>query len=328
MSVASYFVSVVVPLADDADILEPFVVELLGVLRAGWQNYEVVLVDDNSRDGTREIVGRLLGNHECLRYLRLSKRLGNEVAMLAGLDGVIGDVVVVLQPESDPPALLARFVEAARSSGGVACGVRTTASEQAWAYRLLRRRFARLAARMLDLELSADATLYMAFTRQALNAVGQIKDKSRALRIFGAVVGFPRQQIAYAPIPRRTPVRKKPVGEGLERGVSLIVTNSTKPLRYVALLGLAASLLNALYLVYVLVIALFKSHVAEGWITQSASVSGMFLFLFLILSVLAEYVGRLLEESRDRPAYFVAEERQSSVLIADATRRNVVNESA
>ena len=73
--------------------------------------------------------------------------------MLAGLDGVIGDVVVVLQPESDPPALLPRFVEAARSSGGVAFGVRTTASEQGWAYRVLRRRFARLAARMLDLEL-------------------------------------------------------------------------------------------------------------------------------------------------------------------------------
>ena len=327
MSIASYFVSVVVPLADDADLLEPFVVELLGVLRAGWQNYEVVLVDAGSRDGTREVVGRLLRSHECLRYLRLSKRMGNEVAMLAGLDGVIGDVVVVLQPESDPPALLPRFVEAARSSGGVAFGVRTTPSDQGWAYRVLRRRFTRLAARMLDLELSEDATLYMAFTRQALNAVGQIKDKSRALRIFGAVVGFPSQPIAYAPVQRRTPVRSKSVAEGLERGVSLIVTNSTKPLRYVALLGLVASLLNALYLVYVLAIALFKPHVAEGWITQSASISGMFLFLFLILSVLAEYVGRLLEESRDRPLYFVAEEGQSSVLIADATRRNVVNES-
>jgi glycosyltransferase involved in cell wall biosynthesis len=327
VSTASYFVSVVVPMADDADLLEPFIVDLLGVLRAGWQNYEVVLVDDGSRDATREVSLQLLERFECLRYLRLSKRVGTEVAMLAGLDGVIGDVIVVLQPESDPPELLPRFVEAAHSSGGVAFGVRTTRSEQGFAYRALRRRFVRVAARMLDLELPVDATLYMAFTRQALNAVGQIKDKSRALRIFGAIVGFPRQQIAYAPIPRRTPVRSKSLGEGLERGISLIVTNTTRPLRYVALLGLFASVLNALYLVYVLLIALFKTRVAEGWITQSASVSGMFLFLFLILSVLAEYVGRLLEESRDRPSYFVAEERQSSVLIADVTRRNVVNES-
>ncbi len=328
MTVASYFVSVVVPLADDADILEPFVDELLGVLREGWQNYEVVLVDDASSDGTRERVARLLERHECLRYLRLSKRFGTEVAMVAGLDGVIGDVAVVLQPESDPPKLLGRFVEAARKSGGVVFGVRTTPSEQSWLYRALRRRFSRLSRRMIDPDLPENVTLYMAFTRQALNAIGQFKDKSRALRIFGALVGFSREIVSYEPVPRRTPVRLKSVRQGLELGVSLIVTNSTQPLRLVTLLGLTASTLNLAYLMYVFAIALFKPHVAEGWITLSASISGMFLFLFLILSVLCEYIGRLLEETRDRPLYFVAEERNSSVLVADATRRNVVHESA
>lgn len=328
MSVASYFVSVVVPLADDADILEPFVDELVGVLREGWQNYEVVLVDDASRDGTREIALRLLQRHECLRYLRLSRRFRVESAIVAGLDGVIGDVAVVLQPEADPPALLPRFVEAARKSGGVVFGVRTTPSEQGWLYRALHRRFARLAGSMIHLDLPDEATLFMAFTRQVLNAMGQFKDKSRALRIFGALVGFSRDLVPYAPAPRRRPVRTKSVRQGLEHGISLIVTNSTRPLRLVALLGLAASMLSAAYLVYVLAIALFKPHVAEGWITLSATISGLFLFLFLILAVLCEYVGRLLEESRDRPLYFVAEERNSSVLVADATRRNVVHESA
>lgn len=328
MSVASYFVSVVVPLSDDADILEPFVDELVLVLRAGWQNYEVVLVDDASRDATRACAQRCLERHECLRYLRLSRRFGVEAAMMAGLDGVIGDVAVVLQPEADPPALLRGFVEAARKGGGVVFGVRTTPSEQGWLYRTLRQRFASLARRMIGLDLPDQATLYMAFTRQALNAMGQFKDKSRALRIFGALVGFEREVLPYAPRPRRRPVRVKSVAEALERGISLIVTNSTRPLRLVALLGLVASLVNAAYLVYVLAIALFKPHVAEGWITLSASISGMFLFLFLILAVLCEYVGRLLEESRDRPLYFVAEEASSSVLVADATRRNVVHESA
>ncbi len=328
MSIASYFVSVVVPLRDDADILEPFVDELVEVLRAGWQNYEVVLVDDASRDGTRQVAQKLLQRHECLRYLRLSRRFGVEAAMVAGLDGVIGDVAVVLQPESDPPAMLPRFVEAARKSGGVVFGVRTTPSEQGWLYRALHRRFARLSASMLEFDLPDEATLFMAFTRQVLNAMGQYKDKSRALRIFGALVGFSREFMPYAPVPRRRPVRTKSVRQGIEHGVSLIVTNSTRPLRLVALLGLGASGLNAAYLLYVLGIALFKPHVAEGWATLSASISGMFLFLFLILAVLCEYVGRLLEESRDRPLYFVAEEQCSSVLVADAMRRNVVHESA
>ena len=327
MTSASYFVSVVVPLADDGDILAPFVDDLARTLREGWQNYEIVLVDDGSRDATRDVTSELLARHEGLRYLRLSKRFGPEVAILAGTDGVIGDIVVVLQPESDPPALLPRFVEAARSSGGIVFGVRSRPLEQTELYSTFRHLYLRLAARMLELELPDEASLYMAFTRQALNAVSQIKDKSRALRVFGAVVGFPRQFIAYEPVPLRSPVRRKSVREGLERGVSLVVTNSTRPLRYVALLGVAASFANLLYLVYVLAIVLFKQHIAEGWVTTSVTISGMFFVLFMILAVLAEYIGRLLEETRDRPVYFVAEERNSSVLVDDATRRNVVHES-
>jgi dolichol-phosphate mannosyltransferase len=327
VTTASYFVSVVVPLANDGDILAAFVDGLTRVLSEGWQNYEIVLVDDGSRDNTREVVTGLLGRHECLRYMRLSKHFGPEVAILAGTDGVIGDVVVVLQPESDPPSELPRFVEAARATGGIVFGVRSRRLRQGALYHMARNLFVRSTANMLELELPDEASLYMAFTRQALNAVSQIKDKARALRVFGTVVGFPRQFITYDPVPCRTPLRRKSVREGFERGVAMVVTNSTRPLRYVALLGMGASGLSFLYLFYVLAVALFKKHVAEGWITLSVTMAGMFFVLFMILAVIAEYIGRLLEESRDRPLYFVAEERTSSVLIPDATRRNVVLES-
>lgn len=328
MTVASYFVSVVVPLANDGDVLEPFVEELLATLRAGWMNYEVLLVDDGSHDETRAAAVRLLARHECLRYLRLSRRFGPEVALLAGMDNVIGDVVVVLQPESDPPALLPKFVETARSTGGVAFGVRTIPLGEGPVYNLARRAVVRFAAALLELDLPADATLYMAFTRQALNAVNQIRDKSRALRVFGAVIGFPRQRIEYEPVPRRKPVRTKSWRDGVRRALSLIVTNSTRPLRWVSVLGVLASFVSLLYALYVCAVALWKPHVAEGWTTLSLSISGLFFLQFLILAVACEYLGRLLEETRDRPAYFVAEERASSVLVADATRRNVVHGSS
>jgi len=328
MSLSSYFVSVVVPLEDDGDILEGFVEELLAVLRAGWANYEVVLVDDDSRDDTRARVRGLCARHECLRYLRLSRRSGPELALLAGTDSVIGDVIVVLQAEADPPAELTRFVEAARASGGIAYGVRTTPPPSGFLYRAGRQGFARLASRVLGLDLPAEATLFLAFTRQALNAVNQIRDKARAVRVFGAVTGFPRQPLSYAQRPRRGSLRARSVRDGLRRAASLLVTNSTRPLRWMAALGLLASALCLVFMLYVFGVALFKDRVAEGWITTSLVISGLFFFLFLILAVLCEYVGRLLEEVRDRPAYFVAEEQSSSVLVADATRRNVVHGSS
>jgi glycosyltransferase involved in cell wall biosynthesis len=327
MTSASCFVSVVVPLHDDADILEGFVTDLVRVVREGWVNHEIVLVDDGSRDRTREVVSGLLRTHENLRYLRLSRRNGPEIAILAGADGVIGDVVVVLEPESDPPELLPRFVASAREHGGIAFGVRNRDLSQGAMYLAFRRRFVRLLARLLEIDVPDRASLYMAFTRQALNAILQIKDKSRALRIFGVVVGFPRHAIEYDPKPRRSEVRPKSVLEGIDRGVSMIVNNSTRPLRYAALIGLAASGLNLLYLCYVALVFVFKDRPAEGWVTTSFAITGMFFVVFAILTVFAEYLGRLLEESRDRPLYFVAEERNSSVVVEDSDRINVVNES-
>lgn len=321
------FVSVVVPLRDDADLVDAFVDELAPLLARTYQNYELVLVDDGSEDATPALVDGVLRRHECLRFVRLTRPCGPEIAILAGLDVVIGDVVVVMQVESDPPARVPDMVSAALARNGIVFGLRRGPAREPWLYTQGRRAFLGLVRRMLGIELSENASLFMAFTRQTLNAVIRIKDKSRALRVFGLLVGFPHATLEYDPVARRAQPRRKSLAEGCERAVDLIVTNSSRPLRYVSYLGLLASVLNVLYMGYVLVVRLFFEHVEEGWTTLSLQNAGMFLFLFVILTVLSEYVGRLLAETRDRPLYFVAEERSSSVMISDEERRNVVYEA-
>ncbi|MBL8859321.1 MAG: glycosyltransferase family 2 protein [Planctomycetes bacterium] len=325
--VSNYLVSIVVPLRDDAEILRPFVEELTRVVRGGWQNYEIVLVDDGSRDGTAAIVAEMLARHECLRYLRLSRSFGVEIAISAGLDTVIGDVVVVLQPDMDPPAMIPRFVAEARKTHGIVFGVRTTPRRERALYALGRRLFNASLRRLLGVHMPDRATLFVAMTRQTMNAVGQIKDKARAVRLFGSYVGFPHTYIEYTPTERRGEARMQGLREGIERGVGLIVTNSTQPLRLMSVLGVFLCVMNMIYVVYIVSVYFFKVHTAEGWTTLSLQHAVMFVFLFAILAVLCEYVGRLLTETRDRPLYFVAEERTSSVMIRDEDRRNVVSES-
>ncbi|MDZ4774504.1 MAG: glycosyltransferase [Planctomycetota bacterium] len=325
--VSNYLVSVVVPLRDDADILKTFAEELVRVVRARWQNYEIVLVDDGSRDGTKPVVDDLLMRHECVRYLRLSRPFGVEIAISAGLDTVIGDVVVVLQPEFDPPDMVPKFVDEARRTNGIVFGVRSSDRRESTLYALGRRVFNAILRRLLRIDMPDRATLFLSMTRQAMNAVGQIKDKARAVRLFGNYVGFPHVFVEYRPTDRRAEPRRQGVREGIVRGVGLIVTNSTQPLRLMSVVGAVLSMLNVLYVLYIVSIYVFKTRVAEGWTTLSLQHAVMFAFLFAILAVLCEYVGRLLEETRDRPLYFVAEERSSSVMIRDEERRNVVRES-
>lgn len=325
--VSDTFVSVVLPLRDDGDIVEEVVGETMTVLERNYTNYELVLVDDGSQDGTAERVRELLQKYRCMRYVRLSRSFGAEVAVSAGLDTVIGDYVVILQPDSDPPGIIPEMVRRARSGSGVIFGVRSSRAGEALWERLGARLFYAVANRILRLDVPERTGSLVVLNRQAVNGITRIKDKYRSLRLLGLHVGYGSECLPYEPVPRRSRRRTRGLGASAMLALGLMVSQSTRLLRLVAGLGLLASFFNVLYMGYVIAVYFFKSRVAEGWTTTSLQLSVMFFLLFLILAVLSEYVGRSLEEVKDRPLYHVMEERNSNVLIADATRRNVVRES-
>jgi polyisoprenyl-phosphate glycosyltransferase len=321
------FVSVVAPLRDDGDIVDAFVRDAAAVLEQSYTNYEIVLVDDGSGDDTAARVDELLKALKCVRYIRLSRHFGTETAIACGLDSVIGDYAVVLAPDGDPPELIPELVERARS-GNVAYGVRSDRSgEPLWA-RAGAAVFYAVANRFLDLPLPKNSSHFLVMSRQVVNGLTRMKDKYRHLRVLNVQVGYASEGVPYAPRWRRSQRRHRGLSESVGLAISMVVGHSTRPLRLLSALGLAASSLNLLYMVYVVGIYLFKDQVAEGWTTMSLQMSFMFFLLFLIAAALSEYVGRILEESRDRPLYHVREERNSNVLVADATRRNVVRESS
>jgi glycosyltransferase involved in cell wall biosynthesis len=326
MAKADVFISVVAPLADDADVLEPFVREVSAVLEAGYANYELVLVDDGSHDQTPELVASLLRELRCIRYLRLSRRFGTEAAISAGLDSVIGDFVLVMQPSTDPPELIPAMVEKARLGKGVVFGVRTDRSaEPGWAS-FGSRLFWWFGRGFLDVEVPEGATYFQCLSRSSVNALSRIKDRYRSLRLLSAGIAA-ADTIDYEPLRRRRTFRSRGLGKSIDLAVGIIVSQSTRPLRFVSGLGLLAGLLDLLYAGYVVAVYLTKTDVAPGWTTTSLQLSGMFFLLFVILAVLSEYVGRVLEESRGRPLYHAVEERNSNVMVRDVERRNIVRDS-
>ncbi len=327
MASSDCFASVVAPLYNDADIAESFVRDVLAVLKEHYENYELVLVDDGSTDDTADRVTAMLQQERCIRLERLSRRFGRDVAISAGLDTVIGDFIVVLIPESDPPELIPEFIDRCRNGAGIVYGIRARRPAEPLYLSLGTRLFYWYFNRIIGVDLPRNSTDYRAYSRQSVNAINRIKDRLRYLRTFGAYVGFGGQPLVYEPRPRRPRTRGRGPGEALALAINMTVANSTQPLRLMSLLGLTLSALSGLHLVYVLLARLLSAHLAEGWTTQQVYVSLMFMVLFLILAVLCEYVGRLLGEVMDRPLYFVLEERTSSVLLVDDQRKNVVTQS-
>ncbi len=325
--VSDCFVSVVAPLRDDETIVEDFVHEVITILRTAYANYELVLVDDGSTDATLDVATSLLSRIECIRLIRLSRAFGEEVAITAGLDTVIGDFVVVMLPNHDPPALIPTFVSHARQGVEVVFGIRRERVGEPWHTRLAARVWYWYAARFLRLRLPRDSSQFRALSRQAVNALVQIRDKFRYLRLLSADVGYAHAGIHYDPIRRNPRKPQRSFSSRLGVTLDLIISNSQHPLRMVTGLGILGGVLNLLYAGYVMLVYLFKDDVAAGWTTLSLQSAGMFMLLFLILAVLSEYLGHILVESRDRPLYYVLEERNSPVVVADQERRNIVGES-
>ncbi len=319
-------VSVIAPLYNDADILEAFAEQTQSVLDRTYEHYELVLVDDCSIDNTQAAVDRLLSRRPRIRCLQLSRPFGREAAIAAGLESAIGDFVVIIDPRTDPPDRIPDFVEACRTASGIAIGVAEPAERASWIVRAGARVFQWYTRRVLGMDVRPRATHFCALNRQAVNAILQIKDQTRYLRLLTTTVGFGQTPIEYKQKPEAGSKTVRALMEEINLGMEMLISLSRHPLRFLSRLGLFLSFMNALYVLYVFVVNIVK-RTTEGWTTLSLQNAVMFFFLFLTLAVVCEYIGRILEETRTRPVYFILNEKNSSVVMEDLVEKNIVNRS-
>jgi glycosyltransferase involved in cell wall biosynthesis len=318
------FISLVAPLDNDGAIVRPFVEELAQVLESFASSYEIILVDDFSHDDTVDQVEELLACQPHLRLIRLSRRFGADIAIAAGLHSAIGDCVVVMLPNCDPVEAVPDLVELVDSGHGVVTGTARRLPGEGRLHRWLRSWFFWYCRQILHLSIPEHATRFQAFSRKAVTAITRIHANTVQFPAVASTVGYDSTTFPYQQICRTMKAARRPLLYYLQRAAAITVSNSVHPLRFVSYLGGMAGLLNLVYVFYVLLVNLIKEQVAEGWTTISLQVSAMFFFVFLILIVVCEYLGYVLEETKDRPLYHVLEERNGSLVRSFSERRNVV----
>lgn len=298
-------ISVVAPLeADSPAAVEAFVDETVAVLRGLVSHYEIVLVDDGAPQETVDRVRSMLARHDFVRFLRLSRHFGEETAIGAGLDLAIGDYVIVMLPNMDPPSLIPEFFERARNDADIVYGVRLhRRNEPVW-YRAGARLFYWYINSVVRAGIPEDSTQFRCMSRQVVNAIGQIRGPDQYLRLLTSYVGFRKQALPYAPINRTGAPTIRPKGEAVGLARALVMEHSTHPLRIVLTGGMIVASLALL----------LRGDVA-------------FFVIAAMVAVIGEYVGNLSRRLRDRPAYYVREEHTSSVLLREE-RRNVVETTA
>jgi glycosyltransferase involved in cell wall biosynthesis len=306
-------VTVITLLQNDSDLLDEFVEEITAALKIQFPYYEILLVDNCSTDDTEQRVRASQVSHPNIHYMRLSRRYDTETAYAAGLENSLGDYVVVMDLRHDPPSDVSRLLAAAEGHE-VVIGERIGEPRPNLIYGIAESVFYKVANACLPFPLTPNASYFRCLSRQVVNSITRIRNKSRYLKYLNTIVGFRQTFVPYSRKPRRPgQTARHGLFESIGSGMSLIVANSAVPLRVASFLGLTASLFSLLYLLYVLIVTLVKRQVAEGWVTTNGVSTVMFFLLFLILTILAEYVARLVEEVQDRPLYFIEYETHSSV---------------
>jgi hypothetical protein len=259
--------------------------------------------------------------------IRLTPCSCPDIAAIAGLDSSIGDKVVVLRAAWDPPAEVCRIVEILEQGVDVVQGYAGDAGE-GWLFRFCQGFFRLVCRRVLGVDVPPTSSSLCGFSRRAVNAITRVKQKRPHLALLSCSVGLPRKTFWYQKIASSDPLRRRGLFSAVDRGIGMLVMHSASPLRFISYLGGFASVLNLLYVVYVLGVKLFKPHVAEGWTTLSLQNSLLFFFVFLCLILQAEYLGRILDETTEKPLYHFLDETGPSSIVGELSQRNVVEDSS
>lgn len=299
--------SIVIPMFNEEAVL-PLLAQRLRPVADGLHTaYEVVAVDDGSRDGTPLVLQRLRRDWPQLRVVRLRANAGHQSAISAGLSSARGSYVVTLDADlQDPPEVIPELLAAARDRNvDVVYGVRSDRSADTAFKRLTARAFYRSIRALAGTSAPADAGDCRLMSRATVEAVNALPDHNRVLRFVVPALGFPSATVGYRREERAAGRSKYPLGRMVRLSVDSVTGFSIAPLRAATWFGLCGGLGALLLLGYALV-ARALGHTLPGWTSTVVAVAAMGAVQLLCLGVLGEYVGRMYSHLQGRPAYFIA----------------------
>jgi polyisoprenyl-phosphate glycosyltransferase len=299
--------SIVVPCFNEEACLPVLHERLTAAARkAVGEDYEILFVNDGSRDGSWEVMRRLADEDPHLLAVNLSRNHGHQLALTAGLDLCAGDKVLIIDADlQDPPELLPAMLETmAREQADVVYGVRRSRRGETTFKRATAHAFYRLLSRATEVDIPLDAGDFRLMSRRALDSFLAMPEQARFIRGMVAWIGFRQVPILYDREVRLAGETKYPFGKMLRFAIDALTGFSSAPLKLASHAGLALSVGSVLIILYILG-AWLSGRSIPGWTSLMLVVVVLGAVQMFVLALMGEYIGRLYNESKRRPLYIV-----------------------
>jgi polyisoprenyl-phosphate glycosyltransferase len=306
--------SIVVPCYNEQEGIRACHERLTEVLRALREPYEIIYVDDGSRDNTSAILYEIHLRDSHVVIVQLSRNFGHQPAVTAGLSAALGQAVVIIDADlQDPPELIPEMVALWRSGYKVVYGIRNSREGETTFKLWTARAFYRIINSLSDVEIPLDTGDFRLIDRVVLDIFLRMPERHRLLRGMWSWIGFPQIGLPYERAARFAGETKYPLRKMLGLALDGIVSFSTVPLRLVTLLGFLSAGVAFMGIIYTLVIRLLTHSWVRGWAISFVGMLFMAGVQMLCLGILGEYIGRIYTESKQRPLFVLNETRRVSL---------------
>lgn len=302
--------SVIVPVYNEEAVITETNHRLLAVLDSLAIPFELIYVNDGSRDGSAALLRTFCRQDHRVKMLALSRNFGHQTAITAGMDHAAGQAVVIIDADlQDPPEIIPEMIRRWKDGYDVVYGRRISREGERWSKKLTARLYYRLLRRMTDVEIPVDVGDFRLIDARVRDALMKMPEHNRYVRGLISWLGFRQTSTDYVRAPRFAGETKYPLRRMIKLAVDGITSFSYRPLKLGIGLGIALSLLSFLFLVFVFAARLFDLVVMEpGYASLMCVLLFFFGIMLIMLGVIGEYIGRIFEEVKGRPLYIICDQ--------------------
>lgn len=300
--------SVIVPMFNEEEVIEHTYNRLKRVMDCSEEDYELIFVNDGSVDRTAEIVEAICRRDPKVRLIQFSRNFGHQIAISAGMDYAAGQSIVIIDADlQDPPEVILEMLDKWREGYEVVYGKRMKRKGETVFKKVTAKMFYRLLGKMTQVDIPLDTGDFRLIDRKVCDVLKGLKEKNRFVRGLVGWAGFRQTRVEYVREERFAGVTKYPLRKMLRFAADGITSFSHKPLKIASYVGFVLSFSSFVYLFVVLLQKWLELGMVPGW----ASIVAINLFfngiVLMLLGVMGEYIGRIYDETKDRPLYIVRE---------------------
>lgn len=304
---AKKLITILIPAYNEVEVL-PQLNTRLHELAENNQDYdfEFLYVNDGSRDSTLELIENYAAKDPRVSYVNLSRNYGKEIAMIAGIDHVRGDALVIIDADlQDPPELIPEMISHWEQGYDDVYAKRRSRDGETWLKKKTSKLYYQLLQRVTRVPIQEDTGDFRLLDRRVVDAIKEFRESQRNAKAIFSQVGFKKREILYDRDPRLAGETKWSYPKLLDLAISGITSFTTAPLRVASVLGIATSFIAFIYILYLLIRPLFGVSTGDGYSSLMAAILFFGGVQLLSLGIIGEYVGRIFNETKQRPLYLV-----------------------